>query len=373
VDRRFVPVVSDGEGASGVDREGTGVETVTKRARIAIDAMGGDNAPGEIVAGALLAHRAGAVEVILVGDEARIGPLLGDDAGAISVVHAPGEIPMDMPAAQALRKSRGTSLGRVVDMVRDGSADAALSAGNSGAFLAIALVGLRTIAGIARPAIAAVLPTIGGPVVLCDAGANVDCRPEWIAQFALMGNAYAQTALGIARPRVAIVSIGEERTKGNQQTLDAAALLDDAPLNFIGHIEGKDIFEHHADVVACDGFVGNVILKTSEGAGAFINSMLREMIDDAPPLGKAGAFLLKPSFEKLRARLRYDTYGGAPLLGVRGACIVTHGRSNRVAISNAVRNAATLVERNLIGTIEAAVGEALAAVPDAPPAAAAGS
>jgi glycerol-3-phosphate acyltransferase PlsX len=336
------------------------VQSETKRARIAIDAMGGDNAPGEIVAGAILAQREGGVELTLVGDEAQIRPLLGDAAGAIAVAHVPGEIAMDAHATQALRNARGTSLGHVVEMVREGSADAALSAGNSGAFLAIGLVRLRTIPGIARPAIAAVLPTIGGPFVLCDAGANVDCRPEWIAQFALMGDAYAKIALGIDRPRVGIISIGEERTKGNQQTLEAAALLDDLPLNFIGHVEGKDIYEHHADVVVCDGFVGNVILKTSEGAGQFIATMLREMIDGAPPLGKAGAFLLKPQFEKLRARLRYDTYGGAPLLGLRGACIVTHGRSNRVAIHNAIRNAAALVERNLIGTIEASLSKTLA-------------
>ena len=330
-----------------------------KRARIAIDAMGGDNAPGEIVAGALLAHRDGGVDLTLVGDESRLRPLLGEAADAIQVVHVAGEIAMDAPAAQAMRSARGTSLGHVVEMVRDGSADAALSAGNSGAFLAIALVRLRTIPGIARPAIAAVLPTIGGPFVLCDAGANVDCRPEWIAQFALMGDAYAKVALGIAMPRVGIVSIGEERSKGNQQTLEAAALLDDLPLNFIGHVEGKDIYEHHADVVVCDGFVGNVVLKTSEGAGQFINTMLREMIDEAPPVGKLGALLLKPSFEKLRARLRYDTYGGAPLLGVRGCCIVTHGRSNRIAIRNAIRNAVTLAERNLIGTIESSLSGTL--------------
>jgi len=325
------------------------------KARIAIDAMGGDNAPGEIVAGAVLAHAEGLGEIVLVGDEARIRPLLGEHDGAIRIVHAAGEIAMDAPASQAMRNARGTSLGEAVELVRSGDADAVLSAGNSGAFLAIALVRLRTIAGIARPAIAAVLPSRGGPVVLCDAGANVDCRPEWIAQFALMGDAYARIALGIARPRVGIVSIGEERSKGNAQTLEAAALLDEAAFDFIGHVEGKDIYEHHADVVACDGFVGNVILKTSEGAGAFINGMLRQMIDDAPPLGKAGAFLLKPSFEKLRVRLRYDTYGGAPLLGVRGACIVTHGRSNRIAIHNAIRNAASLAERNLVGAIESAL------------------
>jgi glycerol-3-phosphate acyltransferase PlsX len=340
---------------------------VENAARIAIDAMGGDNAPDEIVAGALLAHAEKIGRIILVGDEARIRPLLGAHADEIRIVHTTGEVAMDAPAAQAMRSARGTSLGEAVELVRSGDADAVLSAGNSGAFLAIALVRLRTIPGIARPAIAAVLPSRGGPVVLCDAGANVDCRPEWIAQFALMGDAYARIALGIAVPRVGIVSIGEERAKGNAQTLEAAALLDDAPLRFIGHIEGKDIYEHHADVVVCDGFVGNVILKTSEGAGAFINTMLREMIDTAPPLGKIGALLLKPSFEKLRVRLRYDTYGGAPLLGVRGACIVTHGRSNRIAIRNAIRNAASLAERNLVGTIESALTGTPAPLTEAAP------
>jgi len=326
--------------------------------------MGGDHAPGEIVAGALLAHAEGVAQIVLVGDEARIRPLLGAHADAVRVVHVPGEIAMDAPAAQAMRNARGTSLGEAVELVRNGEADAVLSAGNSGAFLAIALIRLRTISGIARPAIAAVLPSRGGPVVLCDAGANVDCRPEWIAQFALMGDVYARVALGVERPRVGIVSIGEERSKGNAQTLEAATLLDGAPLHFIGHVEGKDIYEHQADVVACDGFVGNVILKTSEGAGAFISGMVREMVDQAPPLGKIGALLLKPSFEKLRGRLRYDTYGGAPLLGVRGTCIVTHGRSNRTAIHNAIRNATSLAEHDLVGTIEAALTGALTLVSD---------
>jgi glycerol-3-phosphate acyltransferase PlsX len=355
-----------GDDATGAKARGEGEETVSK-ARIAIDAMGGDNAPEEIVAGALLAHDDGVGEIVLVGDEARIRPLLGAHADRVRVVHAAGEIAMDAPAAFAMRNARGTSLGEAVELVRGGEADAVLSAGNSGAFLAIALLRLRTIPGIARPAIAAVLPSRGGPVVLCDAGANVDCRPEWIAQFALMGDAYARIALGIERPRVGIVSIGEERSKGNTQTLEAATLLDGAPLHFIGHVEGKDIYDHQADVVVCDGFVGNVILKTSEGAGAFISGMLREMIDEASPLGKVGALLLKPSFEKLRARLRYDTYGGAPLLGVRGACIVTHGRSNRVAIRNAVRNAASLADRNLVGAIESAVTGALTLVADRAP------
>jgi len=322
--------------------------------------MGGDAAPGEIVAGTILAAQDGAADLILVGDEVRLRPLLAHGGEHITVVHAPGEVPMDAPAAQAMRAARGTSLGDAVELVRDGRADAVVSAGNSGAFLAIALVRLRTIPGIARPAIAAVIPTMGGPFVLCDAGANVDCRSEWLAQFALMGDTYAKIALGITNPRVGIISIGEERSKGNELTIEAASLLDRTPLNFIGHVEGKDLFEHHADVVVCDGFVGNVILKTSEGAAAFFKTMLRDVVTAAPPLGKLGALLLKPSFDKLRQQLSYDTYGGAPLLGVRGACVVAHGRSNRIAMRNAIRNAAALAEKNLVGTIQHAIASTLA-------------
>jgi phosphate acyltransferase len=328
--------------------------------RIAVDAMGGDSAPEEVVAGTLLAAQDGIGTLILVGDEARLRPLLGPADDGIEIVHAAGQVAMDAPAAQAMRAARGTSLGEAVELVRDGRADAVVSAGNSGAFLAIALVRLRTIPGIARPAIAAVTPTRGGPFVLCDAGANVDCRPEWLAQFALMGDAYAKIALGVANPRVGIVSIGEERSKGNQQTIEAALLLDQTPLTFIGHVEGKDLFDHHADVVVCDGFVGNVILKTSEGAASFFKTMLRDLVTNSPPLVKLGALLLKPSFERLRQQLSYDTYGGAPLLGVRGACVVAHGRSNRIAIRNAIRNAAALAERNLVGTIEHAIASTLA-------------
>lgn len=329
--------------------------------RIAVDAMGGDHAPDEVVAGALLALQDGVGELLLVGDEARLRPLVAHAPRGIEIVHAAGEVAMDAPAAQAMRAAAGTSLGDAVGMVREGRADAVVSAGNSGAFLAVALGRLGRIRGIARPAIAAVIPTRGGPFVLCDAGANVDCKPEWMMQFALMGDAYAKIALGIEAPRVGIVSIGEERSKGNQQTIEAAALLDRAPVHFIGHVEGKDLFEHHADVVVCDGFVGNVILKTSEGAAVFFRTMLRSTIDDASVLGKLGALLLRPAFARLRVRLSYDTYGGAPLLGVRGACVVAHGRSNRNAIRNAIRNAAALAEANLVGTIEAAISNTLAA------------
>jgi phosphate acyltransferase len=319
---------------------------------IAVDAMGGDDAPGEIVAGALLAHRDKLGRIVLVGDRARIEPLLGAERG-IEIVHSAGEVAMDAAASAAVRKAAGTSLGDAVELVRDGRADAVVSAGNSGAFLAIALIRLRTISGIARPAIGAVLPGRSGPVVLCDAGANVDCKPEWLLQFGLMGSAYARAGLGIAEPRVGIVSVGEERTKGNAQTIEAAALLERAPIRFIGNIEGKDIFTNHADVVVADGFVGNVILKTAEGSGTYFRDTLAASYASAGLLGKIGGALSGRVFDVMRARVNYSTYGGAPLLGVRGNCIVAHGRSDRVAVRNAIRQAAAVTGANLVGSIEA--------------------
>jgi glycerol-3-phosphate acyltransferase PlsX len=321
---------------------------------IAVDAMGGDRAPGEIVAGAQLAHRDGLGTIVLVGDRARIEPLLGGESG-IDIVHAAEAVPMDASASSVVRKSAGTSLGEAIELVRAGAADAVVSAGNSGAFLAIALVRLRTIRGIARPAIGAVLPGRAGPVVLCDAGANVDCRPEWLMQFGLMGSAYARAALGIAEPRVGIISVGEERSKGNAQTIEAASLLERAPLRFVGNIEGKDIFLGQADVIVADGFVGNVILKTAEGSGAYVRDVLRESFESAGPLGKLGGLLSRRVFDGMRERLSYSTYGGAPLLGVRGNCVVAHGRSDRIAIRNAIRQAAAVSGADLVGSIGAAL------------------
>jgi len=320
---------------------------------IAVDAMGGDDAPGEIVAGALLAHRDGLGKIVLVGDTPRLTPLLGGEP--LEIVHAEREIAMDAHASQAVRASSGTSLGVAVDLVREGRADAVVSAGNSGAFLAVALIRLRTIAGIARPAIGAVLPGKSGPVVLCDAGANVDCKPEWLMQFGLMGAAYARAGLGVADPKVAVISVGEERSKGNAQSMEAAALLERAPVNFIGNIEGKDIFLNHADVVVADGFVGNVILKTAEGSGAYFRDIMRDSYERGGPIGKIGGLLSRGVFDRVRVRLDYSTYGGAPLLGVRGNCVVAHGRSDRVAMRNAIRQAAQVARADLVGSIGAAL------------------
>ncbi|MDP9111286.1 MAG: phosphate acyltransferase PlsX [Candidatus Eremiobacteraeota bacterium] len=322
------------------------------RARIAVDAMGGDHAPEEIVAGALLAAELNFADVILVGDESKIAGLLrGPAAGRITIAHAPEAVPMDQHASQALRGADKTSLGVAVNLVKEGAADAVVSAGNSGAFLAIALIRLRTIAGIARPAIATVWPALKGPTVLLDSGANVDCRPEWMEQFAVMGSAYARAVHKIENPRVALLSVGEEATKGNQQVLETAKLLAVAPVNFIGNIEGKDLFHSLADVVVVDGFVGNVILKTAEGMISDLGRIIKEAILEGGLITKAGAALVAPALRGLRTKYNYETYGGAPLLGLRGNCIVTHGRASRDAIKHAIRAAADEVENDVVGKI----------------------
>lgn len=320
--------------------------------RIAIDAMGGDHAPEEIVAGAILAAQEDWGDLILVGDEARVRPLLqGPGSEKITVVHASDNVPMDMHASQALRIADKTSLGAAVNLVKEGSADAVVSAGNSGAFLAIALIKLRTIPGIARPAIATVWPAMNGPMVLLDSGANVDCRPEWLEQFGLMATAYAKAVLNLPNPRVAILSVGEEESKGNAQVLEAAKLLRAAPLNFIGNVEGKDLFHNPADVVVVDGFVGNVVLKMGEGFVSDFQKVLRDALLGGGFIARIGAALVYPALRKMRARFNYETYGGAPLLGLRGNCIVTHGRANRNAVKHAVHAAAIEVQNDVVGKI----------------------
>jgi glycerol-3-phosphate acyltransferase PlsX len=314
--------------------------------------MGGDHAPAEIVAGALLAAQEDWGDVILVGDESQVRPLLhGPGAEKVSLVHAPDNVPMDMHASQALRIADKTSLGVAVNLVKEGSADAVVSAGNSGAFLAIALIKLRTIPGIARPAIATVWPVLNGPMVLLDSGANVDCRPEWLEQFGLMGSAYAKAVLEIPNPRVATLSVGEEETKGNAQVLEAARLLRQAPVNYIGNVEGKDLFHNLADVVVVDGFVGNVVLKMGEGFVSDFYKVLKDAFLSGGVLAKVGALLSSSALRKMKRRFDYETYGGAPLLGLRGNCIVTHGRATRNVIKHATHAAAIEAQRDVIGKI----------------------
>ena len=322
------------------------------RARIAVDAMGGDHAPHEIVAGALMAAAEFDASIILVGDEARVRPLLkGPGADRVRLLHAPEAVAMDLTPSTAVRSCDRTSLGIAVNLVKQGEAAAVVSAGNSGAFLAIALIKLRTIEGISRPAIATVWPALNGPTVLLDSGANVDCRPEWLEQFAIMGSAYAKAVLNVPDPRVAILSVGEERSKGNALVLEAARLLEAAPVRFIGNVEGGDLFHNVADVIVADGFVGNVVLKTGEGMIADLARVMRDTLLSGNLLTKIGTAMLAPALKNLRKRFDYETYGGAPLLGLRGNCIVTHGRSSRNAIKHAIGAAVQEVDQDVVGKI----------------------
>jgi glycerol-3-phosphate acyltransferase PlsX len=325
--------------------------------------MGGDHAPGEIVAGAVLAAREFDVEILLVGDEARVRALLARRPGAdsITVIHAPEAVAMDSSPSSAVRSCERTSLGIAVNLVKQGQADAVVSAGNSGAFLAIAVVKLRTIEGIWRPAIATVWPALNGPTVLLDSGANVDCKPEWLEQFGIMGSAYSRAVLGVAEPRVAVLSVGEERTKGNQLALEAARLLEAAPVRFIGNVEGRALFHNVADVIVTDGFVGNVVLKAGEGMIADFGRVMRDALLGGNLLTKLGTAMLAPALKRLRKKFDYETYGGAPLLGLRGNCIVTHGRSSRNAIKHAIGAAAQEVAHDVVGKITELTAPHLAA------------
>jgi glycerol-3-phosphate acyltransferase PlsX len=268
---------------------------------------------------------------------------------------------MDLPPSAALRSAGRTSLGIAVNLVKQGEADAIVSAGNSGAFLAVALITLRTIEGISRPAIATVWPALNGPTVLLDSGANVDCRPEWLVQFGIMGSAYAKAVLNVAEPRVGVLSVGEERTKGNQQVLEAGRLLSLAPVRFIGNVEGRDLFHNVADVIVADGFVGNVVLKTGEGMIADLGRVMRDALLGGGIVTKLGTAMLAPALKRLRKKFDYETYGGAPLLGLRGNCIVTHGRSSRNAIKHAVGAAVQEVQHDVVGRISELIAPHLAA------------
>lgn len=320
--------------------------------RIAIDAMGGDLAPVQVVAGACNSAKSLGFQLLLVGDEKRIAPLVaasGNPAN-VRVVHAAEEVSMHEAPAAALRRGGQTSMGRIIELVRDGDADAAFSAGNSGAFLAIATIRLRTLPGIARSAFATAWPAKKGPMLLLDSGANVDCKPEWLAQFALMGTAYARGVLGVAAPKVGLLSVGEEEGKGNGLTAAAFPLLRAAPIDFIGNVEGRDLLLGEADVIVCDGFVGNVVLKLVEATSEYIfDSVRRASITTLR--ARAGAVLMRPALRRVKAMLDYREYGGAPLLGVRGVCLIGHGRTDSFAVESACRAALTAVRQGVVGAI----------------------
>jgi phosphate acyltransferase len=313
-------------------------------ARIAVDAMGGDRGPDEIVAGALEA-RADGIEPILFGDASV-------DARGLELHATSGVIEMHEKPAEAVRAKPDSSLVASVRAVAEGKADAVVSAGNTGAMLAAGLLELRRISGVLRPAIAVPIPAERGPSVLLDAGANADARPEHILQFATMGAVFAEEILDVRNPEVRLLSIGEEREKGNQLTLEAHELLVASDLNFGGNTEGRDLLRGAADVVVTDGFTGNVALKLLEGTIRALLDALRAEIA-ATATGKLGGLLIRPAARRLRHRLDPDTYGGAYLLGLRGLAVIAHGNSSRTAIANAIRLAARGVEHDVVGRLAA--------------------
>jgi len=306
--------------------------------QIAVDAMGGEQAPHATVEGAVMAARNHGVKVILVGDEERVyGELEKYDTSglSLSVYHAPHVVGMHESPSLVVRQNRETSIKAALDLVKEGEAHAAVSAGNSGAAMAFAMFVLKKLDGVERPAIATLHPTAEGATVLLDAGGNVDCKPVHLIQFAIMGSVYAKLVLGKENPRIGLLSNGTEERKGNELTRETHAILKQTRLNYAGYVEGRDICNGNADVVVCDGFVGNVALKTSEGLAEAIGTILKSEIKKSLR-AKIGYFLIKGVFASLKKRVDYSEYGGAPLLGINGICLICHGRSSAKAIMNAV-------------------------------------
>src|SRR3954470_737707 len=327
---------------------------------IAVDAMGSDRAPKPEVEGAILACRHHDVRVLLVGREAQIREELNREIDKhptvrslpIDIVHATEVISMGEKAANAVRSKRDSSMRVGLRLVREGRAAGFVTAGNTGAAMATAKMVLGALPGVDRPSLAAVFPTaLGTAAILLDVGANVDCKPDNLCQFAVMGEIYCRQMLGIRRPRVGLLSIGEEESKGNELTREAFQLLKQLPLNFVGNVEGRDLYNGKVDVIVADGFVGNVALKISEGVAHLVRSTLKETLR-ATITRQVGALLSRSAFADFKKRLDHTEYGGAPLLGVKGVCFITHGSSNANAIKNAIRVAAEFAENRVNETIE---------------------
>jgi glycerol-3-phosphate acyltransferase PlsX len=326
---------------------------------IALDALGGDHAPKPEVEGAVRAVKTLGVKVLLVGQgdvvKAELEKYDGYRNLPIEIVHASERITMEDSPAKAARSKKDSSMHVGARLVAEGLAHGFVSAGNTGACMAIAKMVQGKIKGVDRPAIATVMPTrTGKPVVVTDVGANVDCDANMLSQFAVMGELYSRLVLKTERPRVGLLSIGEEDHKGNELTKAAMPLLKALPIHFIGNVEGNDLFAGHVDVIVCDGFVGNVALKVSEGVADMITSMLRESLA-ATITRKIGYVLSRAAYSDFRKRVDYSEYGGAALLGVQGVCIICHGRSNANAIKNAIRVAADFSSGNINQQIEAAL------------------
>jgi glycerol-3-phosphate acyltransferase PlsX len=314
---------------------------------IAVDAMGGDHAPQCAVEGAVRAAVEDGASILLVGDKARIeteltrlgyAPGHRTGPGRIEIVHADEVVGMDEPAITPIRKKRRSSIRLCAELVKEGRSHALVTAGNTGAAMICAKMIIGTVSGVDRPALAAVLPNAEGRTVLLDVGANVDTKPVHLREFAVMGHFYAQEVIGTPSPRIGLMSIGEEEGKGNDVTREVFKVLKNTGLNFVGNVEGRDVFNGKVDVIVCDGFVGNVILKSAESLAELFGGMLRQELARSART-KAGYLLCKPAFDNFRARTDYTEYGAAPLLGVNGGCFIGHGRSNARAVQSAIRRA----------------------------------
>lgn len=327
--------------------------------RIALDAMGGDHAPQATVEGGVWAAKTYGIEVVLVGQERAIESELAEHETpglSLPIVHASEVLEMEDEPASAAKAKKDCSMAVGMDMLKSGEADGFFSAGNSGGVMAVALFRLGRIEGIRRPAFSGIYPTSKGSCVILDVGANTDCKPEWLLQFGIMGSTYAERVLGVQRPRVGIVSNGEEEGKGSILVKEAYRLLKASHLNFIGNVEGKDIPLGLADVAVTDGLTGNVVIKLSEGLSKFLFGIVRDEIKSSP-LTALGGLLVKPAFEKARRVLDYTEIGGAPLLGVNGVVIVGHGRSNAKAIKSGIGVAMRAVENGMLPGISAGLAE----------------
>jgi fatty acid/phospholipid synthesis protein PlsX len=324
--------------------------------KIAVDAMGGDHAPGVVVEGALLAAQDVDAELILVGDKLAVEKeclRLAGKLPALPIVNASQTVPMDESPSVALRK-RDSSMKVAFEMIKRGEAQAVVSAGNSGAMMAIGMLVIGTLPQVTRPAILAIVPGPSKGTVIIDAGANVDCKPRQLLQFGIIGSVYAEHGLGIVSPRVGVLSNGEEDSKGNELTRAASELLDSAPVNYIGYVEGRDFFNGKVDVIVCDGFTGNVALKTMEGVASFAGTILKSGFE-RNWLSRLGYLISRQSLRHAYRKLDYAEYGGARLLGLDGVAIVAHGGSTALAIKNAIRVASESVSQDVNGHISAAL------------------
>lgn len=317
--------------------------------KIAVDAMGGDYAPGVVVKGAIEAARDyPGIEVILVGDEEKIKSRLGEfkySGSGIEIHPASEVIQMSESAAASVRRKRNSSIVVGINLVKEGRADAFFSAGNTGAVVCAATLGLGLLSGVERPGIAIITPTLKGISLIVDVGANIDAKPLHLLQYGIMGSAYLENIFNVPNPSVGLLNVGEEETKGTEFVKETYELLSKSGINFIGNVEGKALFSGQCDVIVCDGFIGNVALKVTEGTAEAIQVFLKRHLLKTNFLGKIGILLLKKTFIRFKKELDYSEYGGAPLLGVGGVVIIGHGRSNVKAIKNAIRVAKEEVER----------------------------